>query len=115
MYLYLALAWLVLAVAVLVWQAITGDRHWSIPVGGYQVSYGWFLFLFVLYNLKRWRDVRRARLRYRQWQAEQAHQLADARRHAGRAQPEAPSPELNFTDGRTPAGGPVPDRPAASE
>jgi hypothetical protein len=115
MNLYLAIAWLILAITVLVWQTLTGDKFWSIPVGEYQISYGWLMFVLVLYNLKRWRDVRRIRKRHRQWQAEQARQMHEERASARRSAPQPADPELKFTDGSARAESEISDRPAASE
>jgi heme exporter protein D len=98
MNMFLALAWLLLGITVLTWQQLTGDTSWSIPVGGYRVSYGWFMFLLVVYNLARWRSVRQLRQRNRLVQQENAERSRTRRRSA---QDEQPNPDLNLTEGPT--------------
>jgi hypothetical protein len=101
MNLFLALAWLLLGVAVLAWQAITGDARWYLPAGGFRISYAWFMFLFTLYNLARWRTTRASRLR-RQQQRERQVALAVRRRDAlwrDRPAPqEPPNPDFDFSE-----------------
>jgi hypothetical protein len=114
MNMFLALAWLLLGITVLVWQALTGNAVWYVRVGEYQISYGWLMFLFVLYNLKRWQDLRTLRRHSRQRQLELAEQQQSAHPREKHVDPEPPNPEFNFTDQTPKPGADVTDKPAAS-
>jgi hypothetical protein len=107
MNLFLALAWLLLGVAVLAWQAITGDDRWYFPAGSVRISYAWLMFLFTLYNLARWRTTRASRSR--------RHALAVRRRDAlwrDRPAPQEPlNPDFDFGE-KPPPRTDVTDRPA---
>jgi hypothetical protein len=110
MNMFLALAWLLLGITVLAWQILTGDDVGYLTLRDFRISYGWLMFLAVLYNLKRWRDVRAVRIRNRQRQTE----MAEQQRNVKRVEQEAPNPEFNFTDNPSLPAADVTDRPAAS-
>jgi hypothetical protein len=111
MNLFLALAWLSLAVTALAWQWFTGDRRWYFSLGNYQISYAYVMFLLVAYNLSRWWSVRSARWQRRQQEMEEALRQRQARR---KTREEPPNPELNFTDAPPPAPPNITDRPASA-
>jgi hypothetical protein len=114
MNLFLALAWLALAITVLAWQWFTGDRRLYFSLGDYLISYAYLMFLLVAYNMSRWWRVRSARRQRRQQEIEGALRQRNSRR---KPREEPPNPELNFTGEAPPA--PTPpdgsDRAASAE
>jgi hypothetical protein len=97
MNLFLALFWLLLGVTVFVLQTFFGETRWYIP-GNFRISYGWVMLLLVLFNLKRWWNMRAAQRERRRLQLELAEQRRDTRRAEGRDSPEPPNPAFNFTE-----------------
>jgi hypothetical protein len=108
MNLFLALAWLSLAITVLAWQSLTGDARWYFPLGAYRISYAYIMFLLVAFNLSRWWGVRSARRQRRQLEVAEVLRQRKTRRKKSE---EPPNPELKFTDEAPPD---VTDRPASA-
>ena len=81
LYLFMAVFWFVLGLALVVMPWLNPNAFkWTFP--GTTVSVGWFAFFLVLYNLLRWGLLRSA-----------------ARRRQRRpGPPPEPDPNLNFTD-----------------
>ena len=53
----MALFWLIAGGAILFWQR-THPESGALMIGGSRVSFGWFAFVLVLYNLARWWSIR---------------------------------------------------------
>jgi hypothetical protein len=94
----LAVFWLVLGVAMLLWHASTPDALGR-NILGTGLSAGWLCLLLGLYNLVRWWSIRSYAIRQRQFR-EEANAL---RRREGPSRPvQEPDPNFNFTDPPTP-------------
>jgi hypothetical protein len=113
MNLILAIIWLLLGITVLVWQTVTGDDNWALPLGNYRFSYGWLMLLFVVYNLRRWWTVRATQLQRRHLQMELATRQRNTRWNDRQKPQDPPDPEFQFTDEPPPPPGTdSSDRPA---
>lgn len=102
MHLFLALFWLVCAITLLAYEHFMGVARFRLHVGDYSFSYAWLMLALVLYDLKRWRSVRAAKIMQRQQDIARARGAWERRRHSP-ASAGPPDPNFNFTDKPPPA------------
>ena len=99
MNLFLALFWLICAVALLAYEFYIGGGRSRVQVGNISFSRTWLMIAAALmmaaYNLWRWRRLRTYRLRQRSLEIDRAKREW-GRRRTERTEP--PDPNFNFTD-----------------
>jgi hypothetical protein len=90
----LAILWLIGGVALFIYQHLTGDRR--LHILNLDLSLGWIMLAFSLYNFARWFSLRSGRASRDAFQQSVAERHRAAYRRQRREEP--PDPNFNFTD-----------------
>jgi hypothetical protein len=100
MNLVLGILWLLAAVAVLVYELVTGERLYSLRLFG-GISSGWLLLVLAAYNFARWYSTRMGQADQEALRIIHEARLRQARYHE---RPHEYDPNLDFTNRPPPRG-----------
>jgi hypothetical protein len=93
--LLMAIVWLIVGLALIVWQAAHAENH-TLTIFGSGVSIGWAGVMLAIYNVVRWWSSRSAGIWWKATNEAWRSREAEARRRNRPAEP--PDPNFLFTD-----------------